>query len=188
MKGVKLYLLLVPALFVVCTSQPATVVEEEPQAEPTVVVATEEPVPDLPGGAKSQEVYDNTLAEVQRFIENLNKTISSRNFSQWREALSDGYFEHISSREFLAQVSESSALQARKIVLRSANDYFTNVVVPSRANSQVDEIEFVDDNTVRAYYVENRSVRNANNETVTETRRLRLYELVKVDNNWKISN
>ena len=183
MKRVKLFLLLVPALFVVCRSLPTTV-EEEPQPDPAVA---EEPTPTPSGGARSQEVYDNTLAEVQRFIENLNKTISGKNFSQWREALTDQYFEHVSSREFLAQVSESSALQTRKVVLRTVNDYFTNVVVPSRANSKVDEIEFVDDNTVRAYYLEARSVR-VENEVVTETRRLRLYELVKIDGKWKISN
>jgi hypothetical protein len=181
MKRVNLFLLLVPALFVVCTSQPTTVAEEEPLPDPVV----EEPAPTTV--AISQEVYDATLAEVQRFIGNLNRTISSRNFSQWREALTDTYFEHVSSREFLAQASETPALKTAKIVLRSANDDFTNVVVPSRANSKVDEIEFVDNNTVRAYYLETRSVR-VENEVVTETRRLRLYELVKVDNNWKISN
>ena len=184
MNGVKLYLLLlVPFLFVGCKTKPATV-DEKPQTEASGDTA---PASNL-HGASSQEVYDSTLAEVKLFIENLNKSISDRNFSQWRAALTSEYFEQISSREFLAQASESPVLQARKVVLRTANDYFTNVVAPSRANSQVDEIEFVNDNTVRAYYLETRTVRGADNEPQTETRRLRLYELVKIDNMWKIAN
>jgi len=133
-------------------------------------------------------MYDVTLAEVKSFIDNLNGVISRRNFSQWRAALTDEYFAQISSREFLAEASESPALKAGRIVLRTANDYFTNVVVPSRANSQVDEIEFEGENVVRAYYLETRTVRGENNETATETRRLRVYELVKINGNWKISH
>jgi hypothetical protein len=73
-------------------------------------------------------------------------------------------------------------LTSRKIVLKTLNDYFTHVVVPSRSNSKVDEIEFTDTNTVKVYYIERR--KNENNEF--ETRRLRLYELIKTGNTWKI--
>ena len=182
MKRLTPFLFLVPVLFVVCNSPPSTA---GGQAQP-VVQATEpeQPATSL-GGAASQEVYDATLAEVQSFINNLNGVISRKSFSEWRTALTDEYYQQISSREFLAQTSETPALKTAKIVLRSANDYFTYVVVPSRANSQVDEIEFESGNKVRAYYLETRTIRG---ENTTETRRLRVYELVKIDGNWKISN
>ena len=176
------FLFLVPVLFVVCKSPPPAVMKQAVQPEATVQTT------DAHGGAASQEVYDATLAEVRGFIDNLNGVISRRSFSEWRTVLSDEYFEQISSRDFLAQASEMPALKTAKIVLRSANDYFTNVVVPSRANSQVDEIEIEGDNKVRAYYHETRTVRGENNETTTEVRRLRVYELIKIDGNWKISN
>jgi hypothetical protein len=57
------------------------------------------------------------------------------------------------------------------------------VVVPSRSNSRVDEIEFTAQNRVRVYYVE-RSRKT--DENVAETRRLRLYELEKSGDTWKI--
>jgi hypothetical protein len=180
MKRLTPFLLLVSGLFVVCTTPPVAVEEPQPEA-----VVAEVPVPH--GGAVSQEVYDATLAEVKGFIDGLNQSITRRNFSEWRGALTDEHFAQISSPEFLAQASESPALRRGRIVLRTANDYFTNVVVPSRANSQVDEIE-IEGNVVKAYYLETRNTRGENNEVIAETRRLRLYELVKIDGNWKISN
>jgi hypothetical protein len=50
------------------------------------------------------------------------------------------------------------------------------VVVPSRANSQVDEIEIADNNAVTAYFVDSRPGKG----------RLRVYELRKIENDWKI--
>jgi len=128
------------------------------------------------------------LIEVQLFIENLNVTIRNRNFDGWRAALSDEFFVRISSQEFLRQQSETPSLKARNIVLKTPNDYFLQVVVPSRANSQVDDIVFNDYNNVIAYYLETRTRRNENNESYIETRRLRVYELTKTGNEWKIKS
>jgi hypothetical protein len=127
-------------------------------------------------GTVSQEVYDQTLAEVRQFIESLNRIIAGKNYNAWRNTLSDEYFARISSPEYLARQSEAPLLASRKIVLRTTNDYFLNVVVPSRANSQVDEIEIADDNAVTAYFVDTRPGK----------RRLRVYELRKIGNEWKI--
>ena len=182
-----LYLLLIPALFIACASKPAAI-EEKPPADTGAAVEPAAAEQENIHGAVSREVYDNTLAEVRLFIDGLNKTISAKNYTGWRDALSDEYFGKISSPEFLAEASEQPSLKTRKIVLRSANDYFGQVVVPSRANSRVDEIEFEDDNRVKAYFVETRNVKDANNTTRTETRRLRLYDLIKVDDKWKIVN
>jgi hypothetical protein len=161
-----------------CNSTPATLAEETP-ADAYVGPHRTEPS----SFTVTQEMYDFTLAEVKVFIERLNLLINRKNYDGWKAALSDDYFNHISSDEFLANASESSALRSRKIVLKTLNDYFTHVVVPSRSNSRVDEIEFTDTNTVKVYYIEKR--KNDNNEM--ETRRLRLYELIKTGNTWKIT-
>jgi hypothetical protein len=171
------YLVLLPVILMACKSTPPAVEEETPEdsyvgpfrTEPTSFTVT-------------QEMYDSTLAEVKAFVERLNSLINRKNYEGWKAALSDEYFKHISSEEFLANASESSALRSRKVVLKTLNDYFTHVVVPSRSNSRVDEIEFADTNTVKVYYIERR--RNDNNEF--ETRRLRLYELIKAGDTWKI--
>ena len=133
--------------------------------------------------AISKEVYELTLAEVKLFVDDLNSLIENKNYAGWKAALSDEFFAQISSPEFLANASESAALKSRKIVLKTPNDYFSQVVVPSRSNSRVDEIEFTAANRVKVFFREER-VRRSDN--TTEVRRLRLYELIKIDDTWKI--
>ena len=133
----------------------------------------------------SQEVYDLTLAEVKVFVDELNALIQKKDYNSWKDALSDEFFARISSPEFLATASEAAVLKSRKIVLKTPNDYFLQVVVPSRSNSKVDAIEFTAADKVKVFYLEERVRRNDNNAT-TEVRRLRLYELIKIDDTWKV--
>ena len=130
----------------------------------------------------SQEYYNFTLEEVQHFIFELNQIIRSRNYNLWRAALSDEYFREISSPKNLQQLSEQPAMTTRKIVLRTAQDYFTHVVVPSRANSRVDVIEFVSKNRVKAFTI------IPNRVSGGEPQRLRLYDLEKINDMWTIIN
>jgi hypothetical protein len=167
------YFVVFLVLLPVCKSPP-----QAADTEPLPVVA---PPPETADVAEPIPVtvnleYDRTLEEVQHFIESLNRIIADKNYNAWRNNLSAEYFAQISSPEYLARQSESPLLTSRKIVLRTPNDYFLHVVVPSRANSQVDEIEIEAGNAVTAFFVDNRPGRG----------RLRVYELRKIGNDWKI--
>jgi len=171
-----------PLVFLACKSPSAAA--DNPPAGPTVTHHEETVSGSI---SVSQEMYDNTLAEVRLFVEKLNLVIKNKDYNGWRNALSDEFFEHVSSPEFLANASESKLLQSQKIVLKTPNDYFIHVVVPSRSNSSVDEIEFEAPNAVKVYYVEKTEKQKENNMTVTEARRLRLYVLIKKSGDtWKI--
>lgn len=133
----------------------------------------------------SQEYYASTREDVRRFIENLNTVISNKDFNTWKAYLSPEYISVISSPENLNRISESPAMKSQKIVLKTLDDYFYNIVVPSRANvgSRVDniDIEFISANRVRAF------------TTVIQTRtgeeqRVILYNLEKTSDVWKIIN
>ena len=126
----------------------------------------------------SKEQYALTMEDVRHFIEELNQIISRKDYSSWKAELSPEYFKKISSSENLKQVSELPAMKTRKITLKSANDYFNYVVVPSRANSRVDDIEFISENRVKAFTIMT--------NTAGEEQRLRLYDLEKTGNIWKI--
>jgi len=126
----------------------------------------------------SREQYDSTMEDVRHFIEELNLIISQKDYNAWKAELSPEYFNKISSAENLRQVSELPAMKTRKITLRTANDYFNYVVVPSRANSRVDDIEFFGENRVKAFTIMT--------NTAGEEQRLRLYDLEKTGNIWKI--
>jgi hypothetical protein len=128
----------------------------------------------------SEEYYTMTKEDVQRFIEELNHIISTRNYNAWKNALSPEYFAEISSPQNLQQLSELPAMRTRRIVLRTAEDYFIYVVVPSRANSRVDDIEFISRDRVKAFTI--------TTNRVGEVQRLRLYDLERNGNMWKIIN
>jgi len=128
----------------------------------------------------SRAHYESTREEVQKFIEDLNQIIRNRNYQAWRACLSEEYFAEISSQENLREISAQPAMRTRRIVLRTPEDYFQYVVVPSRADLRVDDIEFISVNRVKAF-------------TITQNRagdevRLRLYDLEKIGNSWTIIN
>ena len=186
-------LFILPLLFFSCASAPETPETQETPGMETLDIDEIDPYiieidPDdghITFGV-TKEVYDQTLSEIKIFIENLNKIIASRNFNSWKDALTDERFLFISSAQFLREQSESPALKIRNKVLRNVNEYFLEVVVPSRTNSRADEIEFIDANNVKVLFLETRNRRNENNEIVIETRRLQLYELTKSADGWKI--
>jgi len=128
----------------------------------------------------SKAEYDSTKVDVQHFIEELNQIIRKKDYNSWKAALSKEYFAQIASPENLQQVSELPAMKTRGITLKSAEDYFINVVVPSRANSRVDDIEFIGEHRVKAFTI---TTNNSGEEL-----RLRLYDLEKTGNIWKIIN
>jgi hypothetical protein len=117
-----------------------------------------------------EEIYTSTKFDVQQFIGNLNQIIRGRDYRGWISNLDESYLATISSSEFLKSMSRQG------ITLRNAEDYFTRVVVPSRANDRIDDIEFITETRIKAI-------------TVTpDGQRLRLYDLVNLGGAWKIAN
>jgi hypothetical protein len=160
--------------------QPA--VTEKPHENTPKAVEKHDPAPSTPPvnafdpSSISQKTKDNTKIEIQQLIQQLDAIIRAKNYNAWVSYLSPDYFAVISSAEYLDKISQSAILVKQKIVLKSAQDYFFNVVVPSRAYDRVDEIEFESPTRVKAFTV------SAKGE------RLRLYDLERTGNEWKIIN
>jgi hypothetical protein len=185
-------LFLLPVLFMACGTPPKAENAALRQAavEPAAVTPAEElavvekqaeeetaraAVNTRNSGGLRQEAYDAILDDVKAFVETLNLIIKDRNYNKWRSVLSEEFFNEISSPRFLADASKWPSMMSRGIVLRTAYDYFNYVVVPSRANSRVDKIEIIDNNRVKAFYIDIRK-----DETV------RLYELARMGDSWTI--
>ena len=127
----------------------------------------------------SQDYYNSTREDVRQFVEALNRLIQNGDYEAWKNSLSPEYFAEISSPENLQRLSELPAMVTRRIVLRTPQDYFTHVVIPSRANLRVDDIEFISENRVKAFTI---------NIIRGEEQRLRLYDLERIGNTWTIIN
>jgi len=160
-------------------SEPAPVEQPAPQPEPAKETpAQAEPAapPAFDPNSVSQEEKDAAKVEIQQLIQKLNGIIKAKNYNSWVSYLDPAYFKLISSKEYLDRINKTERMQKAGISLKNARDFFTNVVVPSRANDRVDDIEFVSQNRVKAYTVSQKG------------ERLRLYDLEKSDGGWKIIN
>jgi len=121
----------------------------------------------------TQELYRRTFDEVQDAIADLNALIAAENYDGWRAYLTADYITRTSSPEYLAKASRSGVLQKSGIVLHSLQDYFENVVVRSRVQATLTDINFVDETHVKAL-------------TVIDGRPVILYYLVREDGRWKV--
>jgi len=176
MKQLIIFVLLLSFLTLGCGTKSAPITEEEPLLIEEPVNLIEEEPADFDPSKISQEIYESTKTDVRLYIEELNRIIRSRNYEAWKANLSEDYFKRISEPDFLSATSESPALKMRNTILRTPQDYFTHVVIPARANDRVDDIEFINQNHVKAFTI------NSRNE------RLRLYDLEKTGETWKIIN
>jgi hypothetical protein len=141
-------------------------------------------------GSISEAQYEAAKLEVQALIADLNQIIRARNFEAWVSHLAISYYEQISSRAFLDErtedlyrrdqiVAQNMGRDPRLVerrVLRTARDFFTHIVVPSRSNDRVDDIDFVSENRVKAYTIDARG------------NRLILYDLEIIGGKWMIAN
>jgi len=163
-----------------------------PQTEPPYEEVTNTPPEEavFDPGTISEEKFATTKADVQTLIADLNRIIRARNYNAWRTYLADSYFKEISSSAFLDERTEDlykrdqtvasnlgrDPKRVQKKILRTPKDYFDNVVVPSRSNDRMDDIDFVSENRVKAYTLDSRG------------NRLVLYDLELIDDKWKIIN
>jgi hypothetical protein len=136
----------------------------------------------------SREEYDTTIQDIQEMILKLNDIVRAKNFGAWMSALADSSVKKINSREFLeerandlykknvsnAAIRGQDVSRVRKITFRNPQDYFEYVVVPSHANDHVDEITFNSQTQITAYTRDEKG------------QRLILYDLEKIDGQWKI--
>lgn len=121
----------------------------------------------------SKEVYSKTFEAVEKVINELNTIISNGNFRAWTSYLTQQYVQEMSKPSTLQALSRSPILKRNNIVLTSLEDYFSHVVVPSRSNARLDDLVFLDENTVEAVMV-------------VRGQRVILYQLEKRDGKWKI--
>jgi len=121
----------------------------------------------------SREVYDRTFEEIGEFIENLNLIIRGADYDSWLGFLSEEYIRVTADPAYLKDQSEKPLLKQANIQLADLRDYFVHVVVPSRTQATVDEIEFLDENRVKAI-------------AVLRGTRVILYLLERDDGQWKI--
>lgn len=153
-----------------CTSQQKTAATAPNQPKPQATASS--------GGTQQEfvvtpELYNRTFDEVQQVIADLTALINAADYDGWKSYLTEEYIARTSDPVFLAKASSSGVLQKSGIVLHSLRDYFENVVVRSRIQASLDDINFVDATHVKAL-------------TIVDGRPVILYYLVQEDGRWKV--
>ncbi len=131
-----------------CASPPAKPAPEPPAQTPAATQPT--PPPASAPFVASEALYRATFSEVQEVIDAISKTIAAGDYDGWRGYLTADYVASRSSPSFLAAASSAAVLKKNGIVLNSLRDYFENVVVRSRLQATLDDIQFLDETHVKA--------------------------------------
>ena len=148
-------------------------------AAPPASPASPEPDVTAPGAGDpspsiSREEYSRTFGEVETVIAELNRIILAGDYQGWLQHLTPAFVDQVMAPRDIEAINQQPVLKRNRIVIRTLADYFMYVVVPSRANVHLDELDFADSHRVKAImYVGDRPVL--------------LYQLEKIREKWKIS-
>jgi hypothetical protein len=103
----------------------------------------------------SQEEYDTAYKETYRFIETIQETMDTGNFSAWKKLLTAEYIQKHSDPRYLKRISNEPGLKNNHIVLHNLHDYFVYVFIPSRSGIKMDRIEFITQDRVKVITIVN---------------------------------
>ncbi len=171
--GWALLMLLSAALVLAsCATTPQKEAQLAPQTVEPPPNAVTEPTPPSEFVA-TEELYNKTFNEVQEVIAELTRIIAEGDYPQWLTYLTTDYVTTTSSPAFLKEASQAGVLRKNGIVLTSLQDYFDNVVVRSRLQAKLEDINFVDETHVKAI-------------TRIQGAPVILYYLVQEDGRWKV--
>jgi len=121
----------------------------------------------------TEELYKKTFNEVQAVIAELTRIIAEGDYAQWLTYLTTDYVTRTGSAAFLEEASQAGVLKKNGIVLTSLQDYFDDVVVRSRLQAKLEDINFVDETHVKAI-------------TRIQGAPVILYYLVHEEGRWKV--
>lgn len=118
----------------------------------------------------SEETYD----DVEQLVDRLNRIIADRNYGSWREQLSETYIETFSDPEVLGEFERAAVLRRSGIRLRTLSDFFHHVVVPSRQDARLEELQPDGERTVLAL-------------SEVQGRTVVLYRFIWEEQEWKVA-
>ena len=142
------------------------------EAQPTVPQKVE-PHPSTDHFVATEELYKKTFNEVQAVIAELTRIIAEGDYPQWLTYLTTDYVSRTGSPAFLNEASQAGVLKKNGIVLTNLQDYFDDVVVRSRLQAKLEDINFVDETHVKAI-------------TRIQGAPVILYYLVQEEGRWKV--
>jgi hypothetical protein len=117
----------------------------------------------------TQDTFAEDKEQILRIISELERIISERDYYKWLSYLSPSSLQYWSNPHNLEAIS--ARLPVKGLQIRSLEDYFRYVFIPSRTGHVVDEIRYVSSTFIMAVQVQ-------------DTSDIIYYYFVKVNNRW----
>lgn len=118
------------------------------------------------------EEFENDKAEILKIINELKVIMDNGDKTKWLTYIDPDSINYYSNHTNLRKVREK--LPNKQIQLHGIGDYFKYVFIPSRKNSNIDEIRYISKSNIRAV-----QIREDKSELV-------YYNFVKKDNKWYV--
>lgn len=173
--------------------EPEPVPEPAPEPEPVVIPEPEpepEPVPQPPAPPKeddeeylrsinnldgetvTKEEFSDDKTAVLKVINELSTIMDTKDVNAWLKYIEPSSKDYYSNITNLKKAQKK--LPNKSINLNNINDYFIYVFIPSRKRSQVDEIRYINKNSIKAVQVKD------DNSIVV------YYYFTKINNKWMV--
>lgn len=145
---------------------------EKPKAEKTAEeLEYERATKDLVGETVSKDIFEKDKAEILNKIEELNVIMKNRSYSQWLRYIEPNSINYWSQKKNLNAASKQ--LPVKGIQLKSLEDYFNYVFIPSRMGKQIDEIRYISSSSIKAVQVR-------------ESTTVIFYNFKKINGDWRV--
>ena len=118
------------------------------------------------------EEFENDKSEILKIINELKVIMDNGDKTKWLTYIDPDSINYYSNHTNLRKVREK--LPNKQIQLHGIGDYFKYVFIPSRKNSNIDEIRYISKSNIRAV-----QIREDKSELV-------YYNFVKKDNKWYV--
>lgn len=133
--------------------------------------ADEEVVAQFEGVSITKKDKEIAKSEIEEVVKKLNEITAKKDYGRWRYWLSTEYIKEFSKPDVLKKTSEGLPAAFKGKQLKSIEDYFYYVFVPSRQNGRVDDIAYLTPTKVQVLMM-------------TATKALIFYNLEKIDDRW----
>ena len=121
----------------------------------------------------SKEEFIQDKTEIINTIKELQKIMDKQDYQAWLPYISRNSIQYYSSPVNIRKANKR--LPDKTIIFRGLEDYFKYIFIPSRKQSKVDEIRYINKSEVKAVQV------LPNNSTVV------YYNFIREDGKWKVN-
>lgn len=126
----------------------------------------------------SLDTFNADKAAIVKKITELNAIMAKRDYNSWLKYIDSESQKYWSTPANLAKASEKLPKKLKGLKLRTLQDYFIYVFIPSRNGRTIDEIRYNSADSIRAVQV-------SKNEDGTN-RIVVYYNFVRQDGDWKV--